>query len=104
MKAIIGLFLLLAAAAPPEAEVQGLYEGTLKDAKVEARVVAQGKDAYKIYVRQTPADGKVLKAELDGKAEGDAVAFRNKGSDVERTPTYAPGPVKGTAGGGAVGS
>src|SRR5260221_9615789 len=99
MKAIIGLFLLLAAAAPPEAEVQGLYEGTLKDAKVEARVVAQGKDAYKIYVRQTPADGKVLKAELDGKAEGDAVAFKNKGGDVEWTATYAPGLLKGAAGG-----
>jgi len=99
MKAIIGLFLLLAAAAPPEADVQGLYEGSLKDAKVEARVVALGKDAYKIYVRQTPADGPVIKAELDGKAEGDTVAFKNKAGDVEWTATYAPGLVKGTAGG-----
>jgi hypothetical protein len=99
MKAILGLVLLLAAVAPPEAEVQGLYEGTLKDAKVEARVVALGKDAYKIYVRETSADGKLIKAELDGKAEGDAVAFKNKSGEVEWTATYAPGLVKGTAGG-----
>ena len=95
MKTLIGLTLLLAAAAPPEIEVQGLYEG----APFEARVVAQGKDAYKIYVRQTTADGKLVKAELEGKAEGDAVAFRNKGGDVEWTATWAPGLIKGTAGG-----
>jgi len=99
MKAMIGLFLLLATAPPPEAEVQGLYEGTLKDSTCEARVVALGKDVYKIYVRQIPADGKGIKAELDGKADGDAVAFRNKGGDVEWTAAYAPGLVKGTAGG-----
>ena len=93
------LILCLAFAAPPEAEVQGFYEGTFKDARIEARVVALGKEAYKIYVRQTPADGKGIKAELDGKVDGDAVAFKNKGGDVEWTATYAPGLVKGTAGG-----
>jgi hypothetical protein len=98
MKGMIGLILLLAAAAPPEAEVQGLYEGTLKDVKFEARVIAMGKDAYKIYVRQALADGKVGKVELDGKAEGDAVAFKSKGGDVEWTATYAPGEIKGKAG------
>jgi hypothetical protein len=98
MKGIIGLTLLLAAAVPPEAEVQGLYEGTLKDVKFEARVIAMGKDAYKIYVRQALADGKVGKVELDGKAEGDAVAFKSKGGDVEWTATYAPGAIKGKAG------
>src|SRR5882672_4993109 len=99
MKALIGLTLLLTAAAPPEAEVQGLYEGTLKDVKVEARVIALGKDAYKIYIRQALADGKVGKVELDGKAEGDAVNFKTKGGDVEWTATYAPGLIKGSAGG-----
>ena len=99
MKTLIGLVLLLAAAAPPEIDVQGLYEGALKDAKVEARVVAQGKDAYKIHVRQTLADGKLVKAELEGKADGDAVAFKNKGGDTEWTVTWTPGTLKGAAGG-----
>lgn len=98
MKGMIGLILLLAASAPPEAEVQGLYEGTFKDVKFEARVIALGKDAYKIYVRQALADGKVGKVELDGKAEGDAVAFKSKGGEVEWTATYAPGELKGKAG------
>src|SRR6185295_1467613 len=35
MKGMIGLTLLLAAAAPPEVEVQGFYEGIFKDAKFE---------------------------------------------------------------------
>jgi hypothetical protein len=98
MKGFIGLMLALAVAAPPEAEVQGLYEGTLKEEKVEARVVALGKDAYKIYICQNPTNGKNT-AELDGKADGDAVAFKNKGGTVEWTATYAPGLIKGTAGG-----
>ena len=99
MRNILGLLLVLAAAAPPEIEVQGIYEGALQDAKVEARVVAQGKDAYKVYVRQTAADGKLVKAELEGKADGDAVAFKNKGGEVEWTLIWAPGLIKGTAGG-----
>ncbi len=99
MKGFIGLMLALAAVAPPEADVQGLYEGTLKDAAFEARVVAQGKDAYKIHVRQKLSDGKVAKVELEGKADGDAVAFKSKGGDVEWTATYTPGLIKGTAGG-----
>src|SRR4051812_24331040 len=97
MKGFIGLMLALAAVAPPEAEVQGLYEGTLRDAKVEARVVALGKDAYKIYVCQNPANGKNT-AELDGKADGDTVVFKSKGGDVEWTATYAPGVIRGSAG------
>ncbi|MBV8881306.1 MAG: DUF1080 domain-containing protein [Planctomycetaceae bacterium] len=100
MKTMIGLLLVLAA-APPEAEVQGLYEGALKDGPFEARVVALGKEAYKIYVRQTLPGGKVAKAELDGKADGDTVAFKNKGGEVEWTASYAPGLLKGTAGGSA---
>jgi hypothetical protein len=101
MRGLTGLLLALAVAAPPEAEVQGIYEGTLKDVKFEARVVAMGKDAYKVYLRQDLGGGKVAKVELDGKAEGDAVAFKNKGGDVEWTATYGPGAIKGTAGGTA---
>ena len=89
-------------AAPPEAEVQGLYEGALKDAKFEARVIAMGKDAYKIYLRQDLGGGKVGKVELDGKVEGDTVTFKNKGGEAEWTASYAgTGTIKGTAGGTA---
>jgi hypothetical protein len=87
------LIALLALAAPPEAEVQGLYEGP----KLEIRVVAQGKDAYKVYVRQELADGKVGKAELDGKAEGDAVAFKSKEGDW--TASWSAGALKGSGAG-----
>jgi hypothetical protein len=99
MRALIGLALAWTLAAPPEAEVQGLYEGALKDVKFEARVVAMGKDAYKIYLRQDLGGGKVGKVELDGKTEGDAVTFKNKGGDVEWTGTYGGGAIKGSAGG-----
>lgn len=101
MKVTIGLILALAAAAPPEIDVQGLYEGSVKDVPFEARVVAQGKDAYKVYVREKLADGKVGKVELEGKADGDAVSFKSKGGDVEWTATWAPGQLKGMAGGTA---
>ena len=101
MRGLVGLILAFTLAAPPEAEVQGLYEGALKDVKFEARVVAMGKDAYKIYVRQALADGKTGKVELDGKVEGDAVTFKNKGGDVEWTGAYAAGSIKGSAGGTA---
>jgi 3-keto-disaccharide hydrolase len=101
MRGLIALALSLTLAAPPEAEVQGLYEGALKDVKFEARVIAMGKDAFKIYVRQDLGGGKVGKVELDGKVEGDAVTFKNKGGDVEWTGAYASGAIKGTAGGTA---
>jgi len=84
---------LTAFAAPPEAEVQGLYEGS----KLEIRVVAQGKDAYKVYVRQALADGKVGKAELEGKAEGDAIAFKSK--DGDWTASWSAGTLKGNGAG-----
>jgi len=101
MCGLIALALTLTLAAPPEAEVQGLYEGALKDVKFEARVIAMGKEAYKIYLRQDLGGGKVGKVELDGKVEGDAVTFKNKGGDVEWTGSYASGAIKGTAGGTA---
>ena len=99
MRGLIGLLFAFTLAAPPEAEVQGLYEGALKDVKFEARVVAMGKDAYKIYLRQNLGDGKVTKVELDGKVDGDAVTFKNKGGDVEWSAAYGSGAIKGTAGG-----
>jgi hypothetical protein len=100
MRAMTGLILALTLAAPPpEAEVQGLYEGAVKDVKFEARVIAMGKDAYKIFLRQDLGGGKVGKVELEGKAEGDAVAFKNKGGEVEWTATYGAGALKGSAGG-----
>ena len=102
MRVMIGLIAAWTLAAPPEAEVQGLYEGSLKDLKFEARVVALGKDAYKVYLREDLGGGKVGKVELDGKADGDAVTFKNKGGDVEWTASYAgSGTLKGTAGGTA---
>jgi len=102
MRVLTAAILALTLAAPPEAEVQGLYEGTLKDVKFEARVIAMGKDAYKIYLRQDLGGGKVGKVELDGKVEGDAVTFKNKGGETEWTAAYSsPGAIKGTAGGTA---
>lgn len=74
---------------PPEADVQGLYEGTIGGAKAEARVVALGKGAFKVFAR---FDGK--KVELDGKIEGEAVAFQGKGGE---TAAWAPGAIKGTS-------
>ncbi|HEV3026799.1 MAG TPA: hypothetical protein VG457_04460, partial [Planctomycetota bacterium] len=79
MKTLCSLALLAALGAPPEADVQGLYEGILKDDKLEARVVAMGKETYKVYVREVLGDGKVSKAELDGTAEGETISFKNKG-------------------------
>jgi len=99
MHAMTGLILVLTLAAPPEAEVQGLYEGAVKDVKFEARVIAMGKDAFKIYLRQDLGGGKVGKVELDGKVEGDAVTFKSKGGEVEWAASYGAGALKGTAGG-----
>jgi hypothetical protein len=102
MRVMIGMIAALSLGAPPEAEVQGLYEGMLKDAKFEARVIAMGKDAYKIYLRQDLGGGKIGKVELDGKVDGEAVTFKNKGGEVEWTASHSgAGTIKGTAGGTA---
>jgi hypothetical protein len=90
------------AAAPSEADVQGLYEGTCKDAKgqqqIEARVVAWGHGAFKVFVRQALGEGKVAKITLDSKVEGDAVRFTGKAGDAEWTASYADGEIRGTCG------
>jgi hypothetical protein len=84
--------------------VQGLYEGSCKDAKgetkLEARVVAQGKGVYKVFVREVVGEKTTAKAELDGKTEGDAVSFAGKVGNVEWSCTYADGTLKGTCGQG----
>jgi hypothetical protein len=90
------------AALPPEAEIQGLYEGACKDAKgeqkLEARLVDCGKGAFKAFIRKVQADGTTMKAaELDGKVEADALKFAGKAGDVEWTAAYADGSHKPAA-------
>ena len=87
------------AGAPKEIDVQGLYQGTWKDAgkegKLEARVVAMGDRTYKILaIQQVGAERKSV--ELDGKTVGDAVTFQ--GADWKGT--YADAAVTGTIGAG----
>ncbi len=93
---------MASAAAPEEVAVQGLYEGTSKDAngqhKLVARVVATGNKAYKVYVRDQGGP-KVVKTEMDGKTDGDAVTFAGKGGDPEWRAAYTNGgAIKGTIG------
>jgi len=92
------LALFAAVAAPEEIAVQGLYEGTLGSDKVEARVVALGKAAYKVYLR-IPKAGAVEKFELDGKTEGEAVTFTGRIRDAEVKAAWsADRTIKGTGG------
>jgi hypothetical protein len=88
------------AAALSDEAVQGIYEGTVKDAggemKVEARIVACGKGTYKAFLRTQVSPRVIGKIELDGKAEGDGVAFKGKAGDVEWTASYGGGSIKGT--------
>jgi hypothetical protein len=91
------------AAAPAVQDVQGLYEGTRTDSagphKFEARVVALGKGAYKVFIREAGADGAAMtKAELDGKTEGEAVTFSGKIAAGDWTASWAGGAIKGTCG------
>jgi len=98
----IGLVAAALAGPPPEAAVQGLYEGTCKDGtgerKVEARVVACGRGTYKVFLRQLLGESKVAKVELDGKTKGDAVRFTGKAGDAVWAAAYADGQVRGTCG------
>ena len=93
---------LALAAAPPEAEVQGLYEGTCKDAKgeskLELRMVAQGNGVYKVFARRDLGDGKVASIELQGKTVGEAVTVEGKAGDAEWKGKYADGAIKGECG------
>jgi hypothetical protein len=111
---VLGLVALLAAganlggrawaAAPPEAEVQGLYEGTGKDAtgefKLEVRVVAQGAGNYKVLVRQFREADKIIRLELAATTAGEAVSLAGKAGEVEWKGTYAAGAFQGECGPG----
>ena len=94
----------LAAELPPDAKVQGLYEGSCKDAKgeykLEARVVAQGNGVYKVFIRQTLADGKVAKADGDAKTADEKVTFSAKAGEAEWSGTIADGAMAGNCGEG----
>jgi hypothetical protein len=86
--------LLLAVAALDEAAVQGLYEGTYFGEKAEARVVATGKGAFKVYVRVTALSA-IQKTELDGKLEGDGATFSGKSGE---TGSWSAGTLSGRSG------
>jgi hypothetical protein len=90
--------------APDETVVQGLYEGTCKDAKgemkLEVRVVAQGNGTYKVLARQMAGDGKVCRVELSGATEGESVSFKGKDGDIEWKGSYAGDSITGTCGEG----
>ncbi len=108
MTSLIVAFLALAGLAfaePPKQEViQGLYEGASKDAKgehkLEVRVVAADKGAYKVLIREPLPDGKVAKTTLTAKPEGDVVRISGKSGDAEWSGVYADGAFKGTCGTG----
>jgi hypothetical protein len=94
------------AAAPTDEAAQGLYEGTRTDAagahKFEARVVAWGKGDMKIFVREPAAEGKVDKADLDGKIADGALTFKGKAGDKEWALALTGEAITGTAGAGKV--
>ena len=100
--ACVGLIGTTMAAAPPEQIVQGLYEGTIKDAKgthkLEARVVATGDQAFKVFIRVPQTGGKVTKLELDGKTEGSAVRFTGKIGGADCKAAYLAGVIRGAGG------
>jgi len=81
------------AGAPADIQVQGLYEGTGKDAqgecKLEVRVVAQGNGNYKVFVRRMIGEDKIARAELAGKTAGDSVSFAGQAGDVEWKGSYS---------------
>lgn len=78
MTALIWLALLV----PPEADVQGLYEGRQGDRRVEGRLVAMGKSAFTLWLRI----GGQRKATLEGRLEGDALALTAEGWKATWSP------------------
>jgi hypothetical protein len=107
MLVALGLGTLLAAgqaaaAPPPEAQVQGLYEGAVHGAagkKLEVRVVAQGGGTYKVLMRQMLKDNKIVRVELTGKTSGDAVTI-TEGKPCGFTARYVAGAFQGNVGPG----
>jgi len=95
---------LVATAKPPnEEEVQGLYEGSWKDAAgstdTEVRVVAMGKGTYRLLARRK-LDGKVVRTEFEGQTdkESGGVTFAGAIGDAACKATYEDGAIKGAIG------
>jgi len=91
------------AAAPAEAQVQGLYEGIATDSsgatKIEARVVAQGNGNYHVFVRPIAGKGnntQNTRAELAAKTAGDTVALTGKAAGIEWSGVYHDGVIEGS--------
>ena len=88
---------------PTEESVQGLYEGSWKDAAgsadTEVRVVAMGKGTFKLLARRK-LDGKIVRAEIDGKtdAKSRAVTFWGSISGADSKASYKDGAISGTIG------
>ena len=91
------------AVPPPEAHVQGFYEGEVKDIqdefKLEARVVAQGNGTYKVLMRQIRKDKSVVHVELSGKTTGDTVTI-TEGKPCGFAASYVAGSFQGRVGPG----
>ena len=92
------------AAAPMEAEVQGMYRGAWKDGnaqgKLEARVVAWGGNTYKALITQERGGGGKASVELDGKLKGDKAVFEGKADGIEWEGVYGNGEIRGRIGKG----
>jgi hypothetical protein len=92
------------AAEPKEIDVQGIYEGSWKDAKgegkLEVRVVAMGKKACKVFVREGIGEKSAAKLEMDGTTAGGDVSFAGKAGDVIWDGKYDAGAIAGKFGEG----
>lgn len=94
---MIGLLSALSVtAAPDEKIVQGLYEGSCKAGRIEARVVAQGDGNYKVLIRRD--DGKISRIELTGSTDGDSISFTGKEGSTEWNASYSEGKITGNCG------
>lgn len=89
-------------APPDEAVVQGLYEGAWQDAAgalpAEVRVVALGGRKFTLMARRRLADGRIERAEISGKTDGDTVAFAGDAGNAAWKAVYADGAIKGSIG------
>jgi len=93
------------AAAPEEADVQGLYEGVCATGgaklNVEARVVATGDRKYDVFLREMAASGETKAlGKIEGKTEGDAVLFAGKVGDAVWAGVFSGGAIAGRCGSG----
>ncbi|MFP6894316.1 MAG: hypothetical protein VCA18_11230, partial [Opitutales bacterium] len=100
---LLSLSILANAKPPTEERVQGLYEGSWKDAAgsadTEVRVVAMGKGTFKLLARRK-LDGKIVRAEIDGKtdAKSGGVTFGGSIGGADCKASYKDGAIAGTIG------